>query len=219
MWWSQKRRLLRPNMNLLSHTTHASLNSQCYFGSNLCLLLLIFSSQNTAWRNPCSFPTSRRGCVSHQPAASVLQTCKYTPSGVGQSKFIMQYLHTSFLQNVLEVCHLSVEMHHRDLLLKHLTVQPHLLQQMDVQLPERYEKDVHRPCKNYATFSFYASFSVTSISKAEMYFSSRKLCVWIFTALPLGSRISFATVHLLLNILKTSNKYHNCTLATIAIKQ
>lgn len=135
------------------------------------------------------------------------------------SKFIMQYLHTSFLQNVLEVCHLSVEMHHRDLLFKHLTVQPHLLQQMDVQLPERYEKNVHRPCKNYATFSFYGGFSVTSISKAEMYFSSEKLCVWIFTALPLGSRIYFATVHLLLNILKTSNKYHNCTLVTIVIKQ
>lgn len=116
------------------------------------------------------------------------------------------YLHISFLQSVLEVCHLSVEMHHGDLLLKHLTVQPHLLQQMDVQLPEGHEKDVHRPCQIYATFSFYVSFSVASISKAEMYFSSGRLCFWILAALPLRSRISFATSQLLLNILKDQHQ-------------
>lgn len=79
MWWSQKCLLLLSNMNLLSHTTHASLNSQCYFGSNICLLLLIFSSLNTVWRNPCSFPTSRHGCVLHQPACFSLADLQITP--------------------------------------------------------------------------------------------------------------------------------------------
>lgn len=102
----------------------------------------------------------------------------------------MKYLGVSFLQSVLEVCHLSIEMYHRDLLLKHLTVQPHLLQQMDVQLPEQYERDVDCPWEIYANFSFYVSFSVTSISQAEMYFSSGGSCAFGFSLLcPQGAEL------------------------------
>lgn len=110
-------------------------------------------------------------------------------------------------------------MHHRDLLLKHLTVQPHLLQQMDVQLPEQYERDVHCPWEIYVTFSFYVSFSATSISQAEMHFSSGESCAYGFSLLcPPRSRITFAPAQLLLTILKTSIRYHNCSVVTIVIK-
>lgn len=90
---------------------------------------------------------------------SLLPSCRRVDNNWRRQscKFVEKYLYISFLQSILEVSHLSVEMHHRDLLLKHLTIQFHLLQQMDIQLPD----GIQSLSKIYETFNVYVNFSVT----------------------------------------------------------
>lgn len=55
-----------------------------------------------------------------------------------------KYLIVAVLQRTFKVSHLSVEVNYGNLLLEHLTVQLHLFQETDVQLPEWQETGIRR---------------------------------------------------------------------------
>lgn len=81
-----------------------------------------------------------------------------------KGSFYQQYLNVAFLQSAVELSCLSIEMHDADFLLKHVAIQFHLFQEMNLQLPEKQ--------RNHILWKFKLTYTETNVVQVNVIYYS-----------------------------------------------